>query len=71
MRKIYTLPASSVPSLEARIFCDAEWDEYRARVFYRGAPLWADSGYHTDDKADAIDTARVMLAEAIAHLRAV
>lgn len=41
-----------------RVKRDAEWDEYQVQV--SGSP---DATYHTDDKDDALGTAKVMLAD--------
>lgn len=37
---------------------DTEWQEYRVSLYARGITL---AEYHTDDKADAISTARIMI----------
>lgn len=47
-----------------RVYRDAEWDEYRARILRDGRPLTA-WDYHTNDKTDAIDTGRSMLARVL------
>lgn len=43
---------------EVLIRRDVEWDEYTAEI--AGQP---DATYHTDDRADAIATGKVMLAD--------
>jgi hypothetical protein len=48
----------------ARVYRDSEWNEYRVRILRNGHPLTA-LDYHTDDKADALDTAKFMLARAL------
>lgn len=48
----------------ARVYRDAEWGEYRARILRDGHPL-AKLDYHTDDKTDALDTAKHMLARVL------
>jgi hypothetical protein len=45
----------------ARVYRDSEWNEYRVRILNNGHPLSA-LDYHTGDKADALDTAKSMLA---------
>jgi len=44
----------------AKVYRDSEYDEYRARL-YLGGKLYATADYHTDDKADAIETAFAMV----------
>jgi hypothetical protein len=45
--------------LSVKVYRDTEWDEYSVRVFKNGVEQVMAS-YHTDDKQDAIDTARAM-----------
>lgn len=52
-----------------RVVRDAEWNEYRAELWIDGAAV-PDATYHTDDRRDAIATARVMAAEAVYRLPA-
>lgn len=44
---------------QARIYRDSEWNEYRT-VFYMAGTVIGTA--HTDDKQDAIDTAKAELA---------
>lgn len=46
-------------SAEVRIYRDAEFNEYRARL-YIGGVLQELADHHDDDKGSAFDTARVM-----------
>lgn len=45
-----------------KIFWDTEWEEYRVKLWAGGKrkPL---ADYHTDDRQDAIDTAKLMVEE--------
>lgn len=47
-----------------RIYRDAEWDEFRARLFVDGR-LYEPGDYHTDDQDDAWDTGMRMLEPAL------
>lgn len=42
-----------------KVYRDAEWNEYRVRLFVNGK-LNKAADSHTNDKQDAIDTARAM-----------
>ncbi len=44
----------------AKVYRDSEWDEYRVRLYLNGV-LNAAADYHTEDKADAIATAAIMV----------
>lgn len=46
----------TVPIREARVYRDAEWDEYRVR-YYREGVRQPTADYHTDDKAEALGVA--------------
>jgi hypothetical protein len=48
---------------KATVYKDAEWGEYRVK-FYRDGEYMQDADYHTDDKADAQDTAKSWIADA-------
>jgi hypothetical protein len=56
LRKVAELSNAST-GVVCKVFKDSEWEEYRAR-FYRGGQLVEAEDYHTDDKEDAIGTAR-------------
>jgi hypothetical protein len=43
-----------------KVYRDSDWDEYVCRLFANGEEM-VESSYHTDDKADALDTANRML----------
>lgn len=45
---------------EVRVYRDAEWNEYRARLYINGA-LEAGADAHDTDKGAIIDTARAMV----------
>ena len=42
---------------EARVYRDSDWQEWRVKFYEHGIYL-AEADYHTDDKADAMHTAR-------------
>jgi len=60
MRKIETFNNTAT---QTRVYWCVEWQEYQVK-FYRVAggafKIDSDSTYHTDNKQDAIDTARKM-----------
>lgn len=60
LRCIKTFTAGDV---KCRVYRDEEWEEYRCRLSVGGRTR-VKTDYHTDDKADAIATARVMCAQA-------
>lgn len=43
----------------AKVYRDSEWEEYVVRFFTCGAEQG--TGYHTNDKKDALSTAHVMV----------
>ena len=45
--------------VQARVYRDVEWDEYRVKLYINGV-YEETADYHTDDKHDAIQTADVM-----------
>ena len=49
-----------------RIYRDAEWQEFRVRLYLAGV-LQKESDYFTDDKGDALGTSAIMLKRAVAH----
>ena len=57
MRKITTLTDGK---FEARVYRDSEWDEYITKYYQDGVYIDGDS--HTDDKQDALVTAKAVLA---------
>lgn len=46
----------------AKVYRDSEWNEYRVR-FYQDGHVQPAQDYHTDDKQDALDTARRVQAQ--------
>lgn len=54
MRLIAEIPGARV---SAKVYRDAEWGEYRVRFYALGTHL-RDADYHTDDREDAMSTAR-------------
>lgn len=45
------------PCKITKVYRDSEWDEYRVRLYREGQHL-ASADHHTDDKDDAMQTAR-------------
>lgn len=56
------LKSYSRDDTEVRVYRDYEWDEYSVRIFKAGIEQVLAS-YHTDDRADAISTAEIMIDE--------
>ena len=56
LRRIETI-LNDGKKLAAKVYRDAEWQEYRVK-FFRDGKYQRDADYHTDDKADAQFTAR-------------
>jgi len=51
----------------AKVYRSAEWEEYIVRFFRQGSEL-RDAAYHTDDKGDALNTAKYEVSRfAFAH----
>jgi hypothetical protein len=57
MKRIHT---ETLGDKAAKVYRDSEWQEYRVRLYIRGE-LHAPADYHTDSKADAIETAFAMV----------
>ena len=57
LRKLQTFTDGRV---SATVYRDSEWQEYRVRLSVDGK-LRPDADYHTDDRADAEQTARSMV----------
>ena len=64
-RAVHQLAHPLLVALVARVYRDAEWNEYRVTLAHEtvGGALVAlpDATYHTDDKGDALNTAQVMM----------
>ena len=60
LRKIGNVTTGPV---DVRVYRDAEWQEYRARLYINGI-LQESADYHTDDKDDAFLTASDMVSRA-------
>jgi len=52
---------ADVGQYRARIYYDNEWGEYRVRFYHHATYRGADEDYHTDDRADANNTAIMCL----------
>ena len=53
-----------------RVYYDSEWEEYQCELWYKkpmGWQLQNKATYHTDDKGDALSTAKDMLRRADAR----
>lgn len=51
---------ASVPAYAARVYRDSEWDEYVVK-YYVGQAHVLKADYHTNDKADAIGSAKLFV----------
>ena len=64
MRRIETFVRDFPKFREVAIFWDSENQEYQVRIKIENSPKWHDGAtYFTDEKLDAVLTARRMLAE--------
>lgn len=65
MRKIIELSNTSNPKVngitKAKVYWDAEWQEYIAKFYLLDGQTKEVWDYHTTDKEDAINTARFEL----------
>jgi hypothetical protein len=72
LRLIHTETNSTPPAhmtmakaILARVYRDTEWDEYRVKLFVVGVDgvevHRTRADFHTDDKADALTTAKTMV----------
>jgi hypothetical protein len=60
MRLISTIHKAS-EALTVKTYKDTNWNEYRVKTYIEGQHQ-IDADYHTDDKEDALDTARAIVA---------
>lgn len=60
MRLINTIHKAS-EALTVKTYKDTNWNEYRVKTYIEGQHQ-IDADYHTDDKEDALDTARAIVA---------
>lgn len=65
LRKIHT---ESNGHKTAKVYRDSDWQEYRVRLYINGV-LHAGADYHTDDDADALDSALAMVASTSGNLK--
>ena len=42
----------------AKVYFDTEFEEYRVKFYRHAEYIGSEADYHTDDKSDAINTAR-------------
>ena len=64
MRRIETFVRDFPEFREVAVFWDSENREYQVRIKVGNSPKWNDGAtYHTDEKLDAVLTARRMIAE--------
>lgn len=45
----------------AKVYHDTEWQEYRVKFYGTNGEYFSHADYHTDNKEDALETARVQL----------
>jgi hypothetical protein len=57
MRLITTIENDDM-ELSAKVYRDTDWNEYRVKFFECGIHQ-VEADYHTDDKDDALDTAKL------------
>ncbi len=62
MSTLRKVKAFATPILGATVYRDAEWDEYRVK-FFRDGVYQSKADYHTDDKEDALSTARSFISK--------
>jgi hypothetical protein len=60
MRLISTIHKAS-EELIVKTYRDTDWNEYRVKTYIEGQHQ-IDADYHTEDKQDALDTARAIVA---------
>jgi hypothetical protein len=60
MSKLRKIGAVTFNHYEARIYRDAEWEEWRVKLYIHGNHQ-KDADYHTNDKSDACHTAEAMV----------
>lgn len=59
MRLINTIHKAAAEAT-AKVYHDTEWSEYRVKFYLNG--IWqVNADYHTEDRQDALDTARAQL----------
>lgn len=63
-----TIERVAVGAVVVAVQRDAEWDDYRARIIHPARLRNPDADYHTEDKADAIETARRIAETASARM---
>lgn len=51
----------------AKIYKDSDWDEYRVKFYTDGKYDGEDSDHHTDDKEDAVNTAKFQITNKHSH----
>ena len=59
MRLITTIQNPATEQV-AKVYRDTDWNEYRVKFFECGIHQ-VESDYHTDDKDDALDTAKLIV----------
>jgi hypothetical protein len=60
LRRVETI-SNTKTGHSAKVFRDAEWDEYRVRFYAPDGTLQADQDYHTDCLGEAQSTARAIV----------
>jgi hypothetical protein len=59
MRLINTIHKAAAEAT-AKVYHDTDWSEYRVKFYIQGQHH-QDADYHTEDRLDALDTARAQL----------
>lgn len=57
MGQLRLIRSEGINNRTAKVYRNAEWGEYQVK-FYQDGDYLPDADYHTDDKADALSTAR-------------
>lgn len=53
---------STVSKMQAKIYRDSEWNEYRTKFYNADGQYIVGADSHCDDRDEAIDTAKAVLA---------
>lgn len=66
MKKVYD-SIKTTNGKQVKVYYDRDWEQYEVRFYVDG--VWLDgSTYYTDDKVDAINTARHVMTEEVRHM---
>lgn len=57
--------ASDITGRSATVYRDTVWQEYRVKFFACNGPLCESADYHSDDRADALETSTHWVTNAV------